>query len=82
MKFIQTLGLATLLLCMSNISLATGSHESTSQEAAHGHAGMSKEKMHEMMQMKKKHMETVEQRLTNIEAMLKELLELEKKKHP
>ena len=41
---------------------------------------MNPEKMKEMMQMKKKHMQTMENRLANIEELLQQLVELQKQK--
>ncbi len=84
MKLIQTLGLASLLLCMAGVSYAeAGSEDGMPMECKQKHGGMMSpekmEKMKGMMQMRKKHMQTMEQRLANIEALLKELVELEKK---
>jgi len=83
MKLFQILSFAGLL-CITSLSHAdTGSHNDMPMECKQKHGEMmspeKKEKMHQMMQMKKKHMQTMEQRLANIEALLKELVELEKK---
>ncbi len=81
MKLIQTLGLTTLLLisCASYAEMGSGS--GMPMECKQKHEGMmNPEKMKGMMEMRQKHMQTMEQRLANIEALLKELVELEKKK--
>jgi len=81
MKFVQTLGLSILLLGMTGVSYAEAdSKDGMHMECKQKHGGMmSPEKMKSMMQMRQKHMRTMEQRLANIEALLKELVELEKK---
>ena len=84
MKTIQTLGLIALL-AISGISFAEmGAGGDMPMECKQKHKGMMSPekmaKMKEMQQMKKKHMQAMEQRLANIEALLKELVELEKKK--
>jgi hypothetical protein len=48
-------------------------------EGGHKGGGMSREKMEQRQSMMKKHMERMEQRLENIEALLGELVELQKK---
>jgi len=87
MKMIQTLGLVTLL-AISSISVAemdkSKGMNGMPMECKQKHKGMMSPekmaKMKEMQQMKKKHMQAMEQRLANIEALLKELVELQKKK--
>ncbi len=83
MKLFQTLSLTALLLGMSCVSYAgTKSHDGMPVECNQKHSGMmmSPEKMHSMMQMRQKHMQAMEQHLANIEALLKELVTLEKQK--
>ncbi len=84
MNIIQTLSL-TMLLAISSISVAEmGAGNGMPMECKQKHSGMMSPermaKMKEMQQMKKKHMQAMEQRLANIEALLKELVELQKKK--
>ncbi|VAX06914.1 hypothetical protein MNBD_GAMMA25-1527 [hydrothermal vent metagenome] len=84
MKFMQTLGLVTLL-AISNISYAEmDSHEAMPMECKQKHGGMMSPekmaKMKEMQQKRQQHMQKMEQHLANIEALLKELVELQKKK--
>ena len=49
------------------------------KDDGHKGCGMSQEKMEQRQSMMKKHMELMEQRLANIEALLGELVELQKK---
>ncbi len=84
MKFIQTLSLAILLAVTSASYAEMGSGSGMPMECEQKHNGMMNPekmaKMKGMMEMRQKHMQKMEQRLANIEALLKELVELEKKK--
>ncbi len=86
MKVVQTFSLITLL-ALSSISYAemdSHSHETMPMECKQKHSGMMNPekmaKMKEMQQLRQQHMQKMEQRLANIEALLKELVELQKKK--
>ncbi len=84
MKLVQTLGLTALLLLSGTGYAETGSHDGMPMECKQKHRGMMNPgkmaKMQNMMQMRQKHMQAMEQRLANIEALLKELVALEKQK--
>lgn len=86
MKTVQLLTVVCLAVITSPIFADEGTQSGKHGMPMDGEQGcehmsmMKQEKMKGMMQMKKKHMQTMEDRLANIEELLKQLVEMQRQK--